>query len=104
QPIALTIDGDFLLRGNLPDPFGLEELAPFPKIFDRAVTAPDFARDLLVTVDDLAHALLDAGEILRREGFLAGEIVIEAVLDGGGQFGPGQRPLELAATAVRKRH
>ena len=175
EPIALAVDGDLLVFGDLANPFGLEALAMLTEIIGDPVATPELARDLLVAVDDLAHALLDGGEIIRREGRLAGEIVIEAVLDrrpegdlgagikllhrlgqdmgavvaqqiegigmgarddldagvlldggveipersvdlygerrfgetgpdGGGQIGPGQRPLELAPTAVRKRN
>jgi len=175
EPAALAVDRDLLVLRDLADPFGLEALAMLAEVIGDAVAAPDLAGDLLVAVDDLAHALLDGGEIIRREGRLAGEIVIEAVLDrgaegdlgagiellhrlgqhmgaivaqqiegigmgagddldpgvpldgrreilqrpvdfhrkrrlgetradGSGQFGPGQRPVELAPTAVRKRN
>ena len=82
EPVALAIDGDLLVVRDLADPFGLEALAMVAEIIGSIrVAAPDLARDLLVAVDDLAHALLDRGEIVRRERLVAGEIVIEAVLD-----------------------
>ena len=45
------------------------------------VAAPDLLGEGLVARDDLAHPLLDGGEILGREGRLAEEVVVEAVLD-----------------------
>src|SRR4029077_11705339 len=91
EPIALAVDGDLLVLRDLTDPFGLEALAVLAEIIGDAVAAPDLARDLLVAVDDLAHALLDGGEIVRREGRVPGEVVIEAVLDRGseGDLGAG---------------
>ena len=81
EPVALAVDGDLLVLRDLADPFGLEALAMLAEIIGDPVAAPDLAGDLLVAVDDLAHALLDGGEIVRREGRVAGEVVIEAVLD-----------------------
>ncbi len=50
-------------------------------IASRAV--PHLAADLLVAVDDLAHALLDRRQVVQRERLVAGEVVVEAVLDVG---------------------
>ena len=44
---------------------------------------PDLALDRQVAVDDLGHALLDLGEVLRRERLVAHEVVVEAVLRRG---------------------
>jgi hypothetical protein len=49
---------------------------------DGLVARQDLAADLLVAIDDLGHPLLDLREVVRREGLVAGEVVIEAVLDG----------------------
>ena len=42
---------------------------------------PDFLGEGFVARDDLAHLLLDRGEVFRRERLVAEEVVIEAVLD-----------------------
>ena len=47
------------------------------------VARPDFLGEGFVARDDLAHLLLDRGEIFRRERLVAEEVVIEAVLDHG---------------------
>ena len=49
---------------------------------DGLVAVPDLAHDLLVAIDDLLHALFDLGQIVQTEGRVAGEVVVEAVLDG----------------------
>src|SRR5438128_4471825 len=82
EPMALAVDRYFFFRGDLGNPLGLEALPVVAEIFDRAVAAPNFARDLFVAVDDLAHLLFDCGKVLGCEWLVAGEVVIEAVLDG----------------------
>jgi hypothetical protein len=47
------------------------------------VAAPYLASDLLVALDDLAHALLDPREIVGRERLVAREVVVEPVLGCG---------------------
>ncbi|MCY1308204.1 hypothetical protein D9M70_581930 [compost metagenome] len=49
---------------------------------DGRVAVPDLALQRGAPVDDLGHLLLDLREVVGREGLVAGEIVIEAVLDG----------------------
>src|SRR3546814_8294115 len=60
---------------------GLEGLAMLLEVAHRLVAGPDLAGDLLVAVDDLAHAGFDLIEIRRGERLVPGEVVIEAVLD-----------------------
>ena len=45
------------------------------------LSIPNLADDLLVAVDDLAHAGLDHLQLVGGEGLGAGEVVVEAVLD-----------------------
>ena len=78
---ALTVQADGLVRRDRADDLGLVLLPLAAKELDRGVTLPDLADDRLVAGDDLAHARLDALEVLGRKGFLAGEIVVEPVLD-----------------------
>ncbi len=81
EPLALPVDGDVLARRNALDDLGLVVFADLLEIGDGLVAAPDFARDRLVAVDDLAHLRLDLLEVFGLEGFCAREVVIEAVLD-----------------------
>ena len=61
----------------------LERLAPLPEEADRLATVhlPPLERE--TGRDDVAHAGLDLGQVLRRERRGPGEVVVEAVLDGG---------------------
>ena len=81
EPVALEIDLDRLVARNGVDQFDLERFALVAEHLFGLLAVPDFLRERFVTRDDLAHLLLDACEILRREGFVAEEIVIEAILD-----------------------
>ena len=64
-------------------------------MLDRLLARPHLAADRLVAVDDLAHPLLDTRQILRAERLVAGEVVVEAVLDGraDGDLGAGKQGL-----------
>ena len=58
-----------------------------------------------MTISTRASCSMGADEILQRSVDLDGERRLgETRADGGGQIGPGQRPLELAPAAVRKRN
>ncbi len=81
-PLALAIDRDRLALGQVGDDLGLVGLADRLEVGDGLGAVPDFAHDLLVAVDDLLHALFDLGQIIQAERRLAGEVVIEPVLDG----------------------
>ena len=50
-------------------------------MLDRLVAWPHFAPCGARLLDDFAHPFFDLGQIFRREGLIAGEVVIEAVLD-----------------------
>ena len=82
DPVALAVEGDGLVARDALDDLRLVLLAPLAEEPDRLVAAPHLARDGLVAVDDLAHAILHALQVLGREGLIAGEVVVEPVLDG----------------------
>src|SRR6266700_6016899 len=77
---ALAVDADLLRRRDLADILGLVALADAGEERDRPVAVPDLTGDRLVAADDLAHPLLDAGEVFRGERLIAPEIVIKAVV------------------------
>ena len=83
DPLALAVHRDGLVARDVRDDLRLVLLAPVAEEPDRFVAVPFLARDRLVAVDDLAHAGLHAFQILRCEGLLAREVVVEPVLDGG---------------------
>src|SRR5205814_7605540 len=76
--VALAIEADLLLGRDLADIFGLVALTDAIEERDRLIAVPDLAGDRLVTAHDVAHALLDARQIVGGERSRAGEIVIEA--------------------------
>ena len=81
EPVALLVDFDLLVCGDGVDQLDLEQLALVAKGFLRLIARPDFLGEGFVARDDLAHLLLDGGEIFRRERLVAEEVVIEAVVD-----------------------
>ena len=94
-PRTLTIDSDHFVFGQVGDDLGLVRLADLAEVGDGVVAVPDLADDLLVPVHDLAHALLDQGEVVQAEGLVPGEVVIEAVLHRrpDGHLGAGKQLL-----------
>jgi hypothetical protein len=79
--VALAIDRNRLAAlGDFRHPFGLVGLADRLEILDRLFRRPFLARDRQVTLHDLGHALFDLAEVFRREGLVAHEVVIEAVV------------------------
>ena len=81
EPVALLVDLDLLVFRDGVDQFDLEQLALVAKNLLGLLARPHFLGERFVARDDLAHLLLDGGEILRRERLVAEEVVIEAVLD-----------------------
>ena len=81
DPLALAVQGDRLVARDARDDLRLVFLAPVAEEPDRFVAIPLLARDRLVAIHDLAHPGLDPLEILRGEGLLAREVVVETVLD-----------------------
>ena len=82
-PLALMIDGDRLVLGQVADDLGLVGLAHGLEAGDGGVSRHDLAREAFAALHDLAHPGFDLGQIVQTEGRFAGEVVIEAVLDGG---------------------
>ena len=78
----LAIDGDRFAGGNSLDDLRLVLLADAAEVLHRRAAFPDLAVHRFVAGHDLAHPLLDAFEVLGGERLVAGEVVVEAVLDG----------------------
>ncbi len=95
DPVARAIGRDRLAGRQVADQLGLEGLALALEQPDRGVALPHLADQLLIAVDDLGHLLLDGGEVVGRERLLAGEVVIESVLDrrADGHLGAGEQLL-----------
>ena len=104
EPFALPVDRDRLARRQVADQLGLEPLAARLEKRDRLLARPHLAAERTLCGDDLAHPRLDGGEILWRERRVAGEIVIEAVLDRGpdGDLGAGMQRLHRLGQHVRR--
>src|SRR3982074_3959738 len=81
EPVALLVDLDLLVGRDRVHQLDLEQLALVAKNLLGLVARPYFLGEGFVARDDLAHLLLDRGEILRRERLVAEEIVIESILD-----------------------
>src|SRR5205823_14573032 len=81
EPLALAVDGERLVAGDVADDLDLELLADAVEDLDRFVARPLFALDRQIARDDLRHLLLDAAEVLVAERPIGGEVVEETVLD-----------------------
>ena len=80
-PIALRVELDVLVAGDGVDQLDLERLALLLEQILGGLSRDHLFGERLVARDDLAHPLLDRGEILGRERLVAEEIVVETVLD-----------------------
>ena len=81
EPFALRIDLDLVAFGDGVDQLELEGLALVGEQLLRCRAVHHLAGERRVARDDLAHLGLDDRQIFRRERLVAGEVVIEAVLD-----------------------
>ena len=82
EPVALLVDSNRLTRrDDVVDDLRLVILADLLERLDGVLFRPDFADDRIVLVDNFAHLRFDLLEVFRREGLLAREVVIEAVID-----------------------
>ena len=79
---ALAVDRDGRVVDRL-DQLDLVDLALVAEGAQRLVAGHLAAHERRVGLDDLGHALLDALEVLGREGLLDVEVVVEALLDRG---------------------
>ena len=80
--LTLPVQRDVLVARYALDDLRLVVLALLLEKLDRAPTLPHLAGDGLVAVHDLAHARLYGLEVLERKRLLAGEVIVEPVLDG----------------------
>src|SRR5690606_17960144 len=105
HPLALAIDGDLLPFRQVADDLGLVLLADGLEMPRCLVAVPDLARHLEIAPGDLRHLLLDLREAGRREGLVAGEVVVEAILDDGtnGHLRAGIQLLHCMRQQVRGR-
>ena len=79
--VAFAVERDRLVGRDRRDDLGLVVLAQALEELHRVVARHLRAHDGLVLLRELRHALLDRGEVLRRERALVREVVVEAVLD-----------------------
>ena len=103
EPVALLVDLDLLVFRDGVDQLDLEALAAVAKHVLGVLARPHLLGEGFVARDDLAHLLLDRGEILRRERLVAEEIVIKTVLDHrpDGDLGAGPQGLHRLGEHVR---
>ena len=81
EPVALLVDLDLLVFRDGVDQLDLEAFAHVGKHALGVLARPHFLGKRFVARDDLAHLLLDGGEVFGRERLVAEKVVIEAVLD-----------------------
>ncbi len=80
-PVALPVQRDRLARGDGGDDLGLVVLADGLEMLDRRFARQHAPVHRLVGLRELVHLRLEFLEVLRREGPLEGEVVIETVVD-----------------------
>ena len=83
----VDVEGDFLALGEVVDQFDLVRL--ILEEGARLVAGDDFLNEGRLRGDALLHAVLDGGEIVRRQRARQVEVVVEAVRDrrADGEFG-----------------
>ena len=81
EPVALVVERDRLAFRNVIEQVQLVALAQRLEAPAGGRPAHDLALERLVGGDDLRHPRLDPLEVLGRERLVAGEVVVEAVLD-----------------------
>ena len=81
EPVALMVDLQVLVFRNGIDQLDLVGLALVAEHLPCPRAIPHLLGEGPVARDDLAHLLFDRREILRRERLVAGEVVVETVLD-----------------------
>ena len=92
EPVALEIDLEILVFRDRVDQLDLVGLALLVKDLPRPAAVPHLLGEWAVALNDLTHLFLDDREVVGREGLVAGEIVIEAVLDHRTDRHLGPRP------------
>jgi hypothetical protein len=101
---ALAVQAHVLAGRDAADDLGLVVLALGLEVLNRLVARQHSAHHGLVLRSQLAHALLDGGQVLGREGALAGEVVVEAVVDdrADGHLRLGEQLLHGIGQQVRR--
>ena len=96
DPVPLRIKADGLRPRQVLNDLRLVFLALVFEELDRLIAVHHAAPERSVARDDLPHLRLDGGKVLRREGLVAGEIVVEPVLD--------RRPDRHLSAGVQRLH
>jgi hypothetical protein len=99
-PTSTLLPSSALEPALQPDQLELERLVG--QLLAGVVLGHDAAAEALPLPDDVAHPLLDRGQVLRGERPLGQEVVVEAVGDGGGPM-PSRVPGNRSCTAWRAR-
>ena len=81
DPLTLAVQCDDLGPRQVADQLGLVGLALGLEEGDAFVAIDDAAQERRIARHDLAHLRLDGGKVVGGEGLVAGEIVVEPVLD-----------------------
>ena len=91
DPVPLAVQSDGFRRRQVLDELGLVFLALGLEEGDGFLAVDHAALEPGAAADNVAHFQLDGGEVVRRERLIAGEIVVEAVLDrwADGDLGAG---------------
>jgi hypothetical protein len=103
--VALAVEADVLAGRNFLDDARLVFLADAAEKRHGLVARHHLAVHRLVGLGQFRHALLDGGEIFRREGALEGKVVVKAILDdrADGDLGAGKQLLHGLREQVRSR-
>ena len=78
EPLALAVDGERLVGGDVADDLDLVFLADAVEDLDGLVARPFLAADRQIARHDLRHLLLDAAEVVVAERPIGGEVIVEA--------------------------
>ena len=81
RPGTLLVDADDFGFRQILDQFRLVAFTLVAEEANGFLTVPFFAHKSIIARNDFSHLRLDLGEIIRREGLIAREIVIEAVFN-----------------------
>ena len=80
-PVALAVDGNWLIARNIGNDFGFVNFANLAEMGNRFGPIPHFTDNRLIALDNVAHALFDGFQIVQTERGFTGKIVKEAVFN-----------------------
>ena len=89
--LLVEVQAQALLVRHVLDQVQLVVLAALLEDSDDLIARGDLLDDVVVPGDQLAHALLDGGQILGGEGALESDVVVEAFVDHRADYHPGGR-------------